>query len=39
MQVVDHEIKRYDALSEEVEKKKKKGAYNVMAFDLSLFIL
>ena len=25
MQVVEHEIKRYDSLSEEVEKKKKRG--------------
>ena len=27
MQVVEHEIKRYDSLSEEVEKKKKRGTW------------
>lgn len=30
MQVVEHEIKRYDSLSEEVEKKKKRGNYSYM---------
>ena len=31
MQVVEHEIKRYDSLSEEVEKKKKRGMRNNMS--------